>query len=149
MVPGGCPGIPAAPGICNVCRKSPFIHLVHSMGVYPNIPRVDPSRKGKIIGFMEDRTRFAAPQLVVLGKNVSWTWEDLQISMNMVVMTIFYRSQPMEKNFGNRTQGLQSSRCHAKECWHYHPTALIIVPLQGTPPQNCMHTLHRCWRHRN
>ena len=53
------------------CKKSPFIHLIHSMGAYPNNPGVDPSRKGKIIGFMEDRTRFAAPQLVVLGKNVA------------------------------------------------------------------------------
>lgn len=37
-------------------KKSLFIHLVHSAGMYPNIPGADPCWKGKIVGFMGDKT---------------------------------------------------------------------------------------------
>ena len=71
-------------------KKSPFIHLVHSAGVYPNIPGADPAWKGKIIRFLGDRTKFASPQMVELGKNVVWAWDDPQISIDVAAMTSFY-----------------------------------------------------------
>lgn len=73
-------------------KKSQFIHLVHSAGIYPNIPGADPSWKGKIIGFLGDKTRFANPQLVELGKNVAWAWDDPLVSLDAAAMTTFYAS---------------------------------------------------------
>jgi hypothetical protein len=35
-------------------KKSPFIHLIHSAGIYPEIPGADPEWHGKRIGFLGD-----------------------------------------------------------------------------------------------
>ena len=71
-------------------KKSPFVHLVHSAGIYPNIPGANPAWKGKIIGFLGDRTKFSNPQMVELAKNVAWAWDDPLISMDTTTMTAFY-----------------------------------------------------------
>jgi hypothetical protein len=71
-------------------KKSPFVHPVHSAGIYPNIPGADTAWKGKIIGFLGDRTEFANPQMVELMKNVAWAWDDPLISMDTAAMTTFY-----------------------------------------------------------
>jgi hypothetical protein len=71
-------------------KKSPFVHLVHSAGIYPNIPGADPAWKGKAVGFLGDRTRYATPQMVELGKNVAWAWDDSPICKDVVAMQAFY-----------------------------------------------------------
>jgi hypothetical protein len=73
-------------------KKSPFIHLAHSVGIYPNIPGADPSWKGKIIGFLGDRTRYASPQLVELSKNVAWAWDDPLVSRDSEAMLAHQRA---------------------------------------------------------
>ena len=53
-------------------KKSQFIHLIHSAGTYPKMPRADPEWHGKSLGFLQDRMQFASLQLVDLGKNTAW-----------------------------------------------------------------------------
>lgn len=71
-------------------KKSPFIHLLHSAGVYPRVPGADPEWQGKSLGFLGDRTRFASPHLIELGRTTAWGWEDQQVSRDGIAMTAFY-----------------------------------------------------------
>lgn len=73
-------------------KKSPYIHLVHSAGVYPNIPGADPAWKGKVVGFLGDKTKFANPQMIELGKTVAWAWDDPAVCKDSLAMTAFYES---------------------------------------------------------
>jgi hypothetical protein len=82
-------------------KKSPFVHLVHSAGVYPNIPGADPSWKGKIIGFLGDKTDFAVPQMIELGKNVAWAWDDPMVVGDAGALSDFYHNpENREKLWG-------------------------------------------------
>lgn len=105
-------------------KRSPFIHLVHSAAIYPNIPRANPCWKGKIIGFLGDRTRFTTPQLIKLGKTAAWTWEDLMACMDTVAMSAYY--------------GVSANR----EClWQpgaAAPKAKITCPRMLALPPDCM-----------
>jgi hypothetical protein len=71
-------------------KKSPYIHLVHSAGVYPNIPGADPAWKGKAVGFLGDKTKLVVPQMIELGKTVAWAWDDLAICKDSTAMAAFY-----------------------------------------------------------
>jgi hypothetical protein len=71
-------------------KKSPFIHLVHSAGVYPKIPGADPDWQGKSIGFLGDRTQFASPHMVELGKTTAWGWEEIMLPTDSYPMERFY-----------------------------------------------------------
>ena len=57
-------------------KKSPHIHLIHSVGIYPNVPGADRDWCGKCIGFLGDRTKVATPQVIELGRTTAWGWED-------------------------------------------------------------------------
>jgi hypothetical protein len=70
-------------------KKSPFVHLV-SAGIYPNIHGADPGWKGKPVGFLEDKTKYAVPQMIELGKNVVCAWDNPQICKDVVEMKAFY-----------------------------------------------------------
>lgn len=80
-------------------KKSVFIHLIHSAGVYPNIPGADPAWKGKAVGFLGDRTTFAVPQMVELGKNIAWAWDDPPICTDPEAMQAFYASPGNKEKF--------------------------------------------------
>ena len=71
-------------------KKSPYVHLVHSAGIYPNIPGADPAWKGKAVGFLGDKTKFALPQMIELGKSAAWGWDDPPICKDVVAMKAFY-----------------------------------------------------------
>ena len=53
-------------------KKSPFIHLMHSAGIYPRVPGAGPEWQGKSIGFLGDCTRFASPHMTELGRTTTW-----------------------------------------------------------------------------
>jgi hypothetical protein len=80
-------------------KKSIFVHLIHSAGVYPNIPGADPAWKGKIVGFLGDKITFAAPQMVELGKNVAWAWDDPLICKDTEAMAAFYAVPENKEKF--------------------------------------------------
>jgi hypothetical protein len=80
-------------------KKSAFIHLIHSAGVYPNIPGADPAWKGKAVGFLGDRTTFAVPQMVELGKNIAWAWDDPPICTDPEAMQAFYATPGNKEKF--------------------------------------------------
>jgi hypothetical protein len=71
-------------------KKSPHIHLIHSAGIYPNVPGADRDWCGKCIGFLGDRTKFATPQLVELGKTTAWGWEEHVVCVDDTAMAMFY-----------------------------------------------------------
>lgn len=43
-----------------------------------------------MVGFLGDKTAFAAPQIVELGKNVAWAWDDPPICKDVEAMKAFY-----------------------------------------------------------
>jgi hypothetical protein len=73
-------------------KKSPFIHLIHSAGTYPKVPGADGDWQGKSIGFLGDRTSFATPQMVELGKTTAWGWEDMLLPTDLGAMVEYYQS---------------------------------------------------------
>lgn len=80
-------------------KKSPFIYLVHSAGVYPNIPGADQAWKGKAVGFLGDKTRFANPQMIELGKTVAWAWDDPAICRDTTAMKAHYDRPANKEKF--------------------------------------------------
>lgn len=80
-------------------KKSPFVHLMHSVGIYPRVPRADPEWQGKSIGFLGDRTRFSNPQMVELGRTTAWGWEDQQVSRDGIAMTAHYGTPANRERF--------------------------------------------------
>jgi hypothetical protein len=70
-------------------EKSPFIHLVHLAGTYPKVPGADSNWEGKSIGFLGDHTTYATPQMVELGKNTTWGWDDSMRPTDLSIMDEF------------------------------------------------------------
>lgn len=80
-------------------KKSPFVHLIHSVGIYPRVPGADPDWQGKSVGFLGDRTKFANPQMVELGRTTAWGWEDQQVSRDGIAMTAYYGDTANRERF--------------------------------------------------
>lgn len=104
-------------------KKSPYIHLMHSAGIYPNIPGADPAWRGKIIGFLGDRTQFASPQLIELGKNVAWAWDDPLICTDSNALVVFQAAHDAEP--GLWTPGADT------------PKVRVVVPRMLALPPDC------------
>ena len=79
--------------------KSPFVHLIHSAGTYPKILGSDPEWQGKRIGFLGDRTQFSSRQMVDLGKNTAWSWDEQLIPTDTLLLVMFYQAKANHLKF--------------------------------------------------
>ena len=129
-------------------KKSPYIHLVHSAGVYPNIPGAYPVWKGKAVGFLGDKTKFANPQMIELGKTVAWAWDDPAICKDSVVMATYYElPENREKLWTPPGDAPRSTWC-ALACSSCHRIAWRFVRRNDVRLLNCCVTSRAPWRPR-
>jgi hypothetical protein len=92
-------GYPTLLVFATMRKKSPFVHLMHSAGIYPRVPGADPDWQGKSVGFLGDRTKFATPQMVELGRTSAWGWEDQQVSRDGIAMEAYYGDSANRERF--------------------------------------------------
>jgi hypothetical protein len=70
-------------------KKSPYIHLIQSAGVYPKVPGADQDWKGTGIGFLGDKIQYGCLLMVELGKTTPWPWEDSTITDEVATATFY------------------------------------------------------------
>ncbi|KAL3788682.1 hypothetical protein HJC23_001881 [Cyclotella cryptica] len=105
-------------------KKSPHIHLVHSVGIYPNIPGADKDWCGKCIGFLGNRTGVATPQAIELGRSTAWGWEDQVGCVDGRAMDLFF-----------------AAAVHSEKWWTPDPTTgttRVICPRMLALPPDCV-----------
>jgi hypothetical protein len=71
-------------------KKSPHIHLIHSAGIYLNVPGADSEWAGKTIGFLGNRMSYATPQLIELGQTTAWAWEEDSVCTDIIALAEFF-----------------------------------------------------------
>jgi len=84
-------------------KKSPYIHLIHSAGIYPNVSGADRDWCGKSIGFLGDRTQVATQQVVELGCTTAWGWEEDSTCMDVTKMLAFFAIPDNKEKCGHIT----------------------------------------------
>ena len=87
-------------------KKSLFIHLIQSAGTYPKVPGANGNLPGKRIGFLGDQTKYAIPNMVELGKNTAWGWDDMMLPTDLSPMDEFYQNPNNRMKFWVPKQGI-------------------------------------------
>ena len=117
-----------------MCKKSPFVHPIHSAGTYPKIPGADPEWQGKSIGFLGDRTQFASPQMVDLGKITAWAWEEQLIPMDTLPMETFYQDEVNRLKFWTPEANVPTIQCVCLHTLALPPDCVAFCATQRHTP---------------
>lgn len=98
--------------------KSPYIHLVHSIEMYPNAPGNDPAWKGKTIWFLGDCTSYSpAPQMIKLKEKAPWMWGTHSICTDLTEVDVFYANDKNADKSGLLGLTPQRLMLLCQECW--------------------------------
>lgn len=83
---------------------------------------------------MGDKTRFAVPQLIELGKNVVLTWDDPQISMDIMAMMTFYSQLTNQEKLWQPDAGAPKNKAVCPQILALPPDCVVICATSRCTP---------------